>query len=376
MRGNWVCLLGTLMALTTPLAQADYKSCDPPPPPGASTNIADPMPEGRVDNAAPAAVGTALPQTGPYLGNPPIIQPDDRGIYYNLKWGEEFWEEPTRNCLLTYQLFDFQPAKDYNPNVTDNKLFPVIVYFHPNGEVHRWENDSLIEKTVATKARNENYHFISVEYRHPVSDQYLQDDPLPNFIPHDDVGLFIEYLKSKAGYLKLDARNIFVFGRSRGALALWDALNANRILHPTRQVRGFVGYAAQTSYQCDKFGDQFLKDPKLQEWKDFCKSHNQNRHDSHFKNAVDEVFQDTNLYVMLQYEHEFRMVGSEILKITPESYLALPFNEQLHYPNFGKALQIRYQDFGRGSLIETEDKVPSGEQFRGWFQFVNPRKAP
>jgi hypothetical protein len=97
-----------------------------------------------------------------------------------------------------------------------------------------------------------------------------------------------------------------VFGRSRGALALWDALNANRILHPTRQVRGFVGYAAQTSYQCDKFGDQFLKDPKLQEWKDFYKSHNQNRHDSHFKNAVDEVFQDTNLYVMLQ-----------ILKITP-----------------------------------------------------------
>jgi hypothetical protein len=161
--GIRVGFLGLAMVLAIPVSQAAYKTCDPPP--TVASNIADPLPEGRVDNTAPTAIGTPLPQNSDgYLGgDPPVIQPDDRGVYFNIQWGLEDWEEPTRQCVLTYQLFDFQPAKDYNPHVHDEKLFPVIVYLHPNGEAHGWERDSPLDNTVAKGARERNYHFISVE---------------------------------------------------------------------------------------------------------------------------------------------------------------------------------------------------------------------
>jgi hypothetical protein len=364
-------LVGTAMLLASPMAHAAYRTCEAVL--ATASNIADPFPEGRVDNAAPAPVGTELPQSGGgYLGSdPPIIQPDNRGVYFNIQWGPEQWEEPTRMCALTYQLFDFQPAKDYNPHVNDGKRFPVIVYFHPNGEVHGWERDSLLDRTVAKKAREEHYHFISVEYRHPVADQYLQEDPLPNYIPHDDVGLFIEYLRGKADYMKVDARNIFAFGRSRGALALWHALKANKDGPQSRKISAFVGYQAQTSYQCDRYADQFLTGAGIGEWKTKCKSPSENRYDSHFKNAVDEVAPNTTLPVMLQYENFFRMDGENIRKITLQEYESMSLNEQLHYPNFGKALQQKYKNFNILQFIkEPEQDVPNDEQFRGWFNFV------
>jgi hypothetical protein len=160
-------------------------------------------------------------------------------------------------------------------------------------------------------------------------------------------------------------------------LALWTALNAYREGFPKRQIRGFVGYAAQTSYQCDRFAEQFLTNPGLGDWKTRCKSRNENRYDSYFKNAVDEVSESTNLNVMLQYQDEFRMDGTQIRKISADFFETLDFNQQLHYPNFGKALQRQYDNFERSHLMGTlEDNVPSAQQFRGWFDFVDGRKVP
>jgi hypothetical protein len=374
----WIVLLGLAAIVLLPEARADYRSCETPTPIG--NNIADPVPEGRIDNAAPAAVGNPFPPTG-YVGSTPSPATDNRGIFYNLLWGQEFWEEPTRGCALTYQVFDFQPAKDYNPKVDDGKTFPVMVYFHPNGEVHGWETNSRIDLNVAQLAKALNYHFISVEFRHPVADQYLQEDPPPNFIPHTDVGVFIQFLRQKAGQMKADRRNIFAFGRSRGALALWQGLQPDMGGGNTSSaLNGFIGYQAQTSYQCDIFADLYLSGDTTG-WKNDCKSPMNNRFDALFKNAIDSVLPDgVRLPVMLQYQHAFKLEdgsNTQIRKITPAAFMALPPNERLHYANFGMALYNRYVTSGLSNLMDVpQQSVQEWNQFVGWQDFVLKWKTP
>lgn len=338
-----------------------------------------PIPEGRINNAASTGIGNPFPPSG-YVGAAPSPVGDDRGIFYNLLWGTEEWEEPTRNCALTYQVFDFQPAKDYNPKVNDGKTFPVMVYFHPNGEVHGWETDSKIDENVARHARNLNYHFISAEFRHPVADQYLVEDPPPNYIPHTDVGLFIQFMRQKAAQMKIDPRNIFVFGRSRGALALWQAMQADMGNgNNSIAISGFIGYQAQTSYQCDVFANFYLTPPAT-DWRSFCKSDEQNKHDHLFGNAILDIAISTAVPVMLQYEHQFKLVDgsdTQIKKISPSTYMQLNQNERLHYANFGMAFYNGYLAAGLGPLMERpQDLIGEGSQFVGWQDFVLKWKKP
>jgi len=352
-------------------AVAEYRTCTRPS--EVAANISEPVPEGRISNAAATSAGTALPEDG-FLGSGAYPAPDDRGVYNDILWGNESWEEPSRDCITTYQIFDFQPAKDYNPKSADNKIFPTIVYFHPNGEIHKWETNSRIDKNVAQLAKSLNYHFISVEFRHPVADQYLQDDPPPNYIPHVDVGLFIQFLRRNAALMKVDARNIFAFGQSRGALALWQGLQVSMGTGAkSSAITGFVGYQAQTSYQCDRFAELYLTGPTVPAWLAECKSPNENRHDALFKNAIDAVAVGApNIPVMLQYQDDFVLepgTESTIRKITPEELAQR--GDGIHYANFGMALYNRYRAVGAGARMDIPKKVPMWAQFSGWENFVN-----
>jgi hypothetical protein len=177
--------------------------------------------------------------------------------------------------------------------------------------------------------------------------------------------------------MKVDTRNIFVFGRSRGALGLYQGLKADRFGQSKRKIAGFVGYQAQTSYQCDRFAEKYLGGTAsdISTWKTFCKSEGQNRHDAEFQNAIDFVYAGTSLPVMLQYEGLFRLNGEEIVKITPQQFMTLPLNEQLHYPNFGRGLFDQYKIYGRLEFMQPpQDNV--GVQFYGWQGFVDKWRQP
>lgn len=358
----------------SPVAWA-YDVCIPPPPDEETSNIASPYPEGRVNNAAPTPMGVDLPEQG-LLGATPVPAPDDRGVYTNIKWRSGEWLEPTRGCASTRFVFDVLPAKDYDPRATDGKVFPVIVYFHENGATHAWETGSPIDTNVATEARKENFHFVSVEFRHPVADQYLADDP-PHTVPHTDVGLFIQFLRKNAAKFKVDKRNIFAFGRSRGSLALWQGLQADMGSGDTSsKVNAFVGYEAQTSYQCQTFSNYFLiQDPAAQAYVNECKSDAKNKYDPLFRNALDSVTPNTTLPVMLQYSGEFvRQPNGRVKKLTAHELFSS--YDALHYPNFGVALWSAYNDNNVNSgspplMREPAQKVPKRAQFIGWQDFVN-----
>jgi hypothetical protein len=99
-----------------------------------------------------------------------------------------------------------------------------------------------------------------------------------------------------------------------------------------------------------------------------------------FDNAISNVTPQTRLPVMLQYEHEFKLVAgsdTEIRKILPAEFNGLGLNERLHYANFGMAFYDRYLKNQLGPFMEPpEDNIGNPSQFVGWQAFVLKWKKP
>lgn len=215
------------------------------------------VPTGEVDNLADQPPGVPLPNSGVF-GPSNLPPPNALGVYKNLPWGGVRWRDPTRSCKYSRQQYDFWPPASYT-EVPDAIAYPVIVYFHPNGTNNHFDADSPIYNRVAKPAHDLGYIFISVEFRHPVSDEYLADADPDNKVPHQDAGLFLQFLQQRAAQMKVNTRNIFAFGHSRGTLAVWQALQPDAPGQTyTHQVAGFVGYQAQTSYGCEVFSARYL----------------------------------------------------------------------------------------------------------------------
>jgi hypothetical protein len=280
-----------------------YQACPTITPEGTVNNVA-PVPTGEVDNLADQVSVLAFPSTG-IVGpsNSPVL--NDRGVLGPFDWSPVSWKEPTRNCKISRHQFDFWPPATYQ-EVPDGVVYPTIVYFHPNRADFHFEEGSPIDLQVAAPAHELGYHFISVEFRHPVADEYLaQLQSYGGQVPHGDVGLFIRFVREHAAQMKVDTRNIFVFGHSRGALALWQALQPDVQGQTSHQVAGFVGYQAQTSYGCDVFSQRYLvQDTDTAAFVQQC--HVDHSHDAQFGDAVASVrgglSNPTKLPVMLQYE--------------------------------------------------------------------------
>lgn len=384
-------MLGTAWAMA-PAAFA-YEICTPKTADTQANNVAA-SGDGQVDNLADELPGVDVPTTG-VVGPSNMPPPDTLGVYKSVKWGSVGWLEPTRSCKGSQQNFDFWPPATYQ-ETPDGLVYPTIVYFHPNGATQHFEANSTLMANLAQPAHDLGMHFISVEFRHPVADEYLADAPgnTGHQVPHDDAGQFIRFLRDHAAQLKIDTRNIFVFGHSRGALALWQALQLDVQGQTSTQVRGFVGYQAQTSYGCDPFSLRYLvQDGVTAAYLGNCRAGHVSPggvdHNGQFGDAVGSV-QDTSkpkptkLPVMLQYEKAFYLLPGSQTQIKPITVadmnalygdLAHGDDGSLHYPNFGMALYNRYgtANINNGSpplMDRPQDLVSNKNQFKGWQAFV------
>ena len=378
-----------LMAVHAPTTWA-YAVCTTVVPDAPANNLA-PVPTGEVDNLAHEVTSVDLPTTG-VIGPSNLPPPNGMGVYKSLKWGPVSWKDPTRDCKDSKQQFDFWPPAAYQ-EVADGVVYPTIVYFHPNGVNNHFDKDSTIYLQVAKPAHDLGFHFLSVEFRHPVSDEYLAETPGYNGqVPHQDAGLFLRLLHEKAAQLKVDTRNIFVFGHSRGTLALWQALQPDAPGQASHQVAGFVGYQSQTSYGCDVFSQRYLvQDSVTAAFVQQC--HVEHSHDGQFGDAVLSVkggiTDRTKLPVMLQYEKPFYLeLGSQtqVKRITVTdmdlSYGSpdKPGSGSVHYPNFGIALFNQYNAVGiddsNALMSRPQEGVLEGTQFSGWQAFVAKYRKP
>jgi hypothetical protein len=389
--GMAVLIIGTALPMA-PEAWG-YQSCTPALADAPANNVAT-TGDGEVNNLADELQGVDLPGGGVVVGPSSMPPPDEIGVYKSVKWGTVSWQEPTRSCKGSQQNFDFWPPAAYQ-EVPDGVVYPTIVYFHPNGATQHFEANSTLMANLAQPAHDLGLHFISVEFRHPVADEYLADAPNNpgHLVPHGDAGLFIQWLRDHAAQLKVDTRNLFVFGHSRGALALWQALQPNVQGQTSTQVTGFVGFQGQTSYGCDVFSNRYLvQDSSTASYVADCRSGHVSQggvdHNAQFGDAVASVHgglvNPTKLPVMLQYEKAFYLQSGSQTQIKPitvadmtalYSDLAHGDDGSLHYPNFGMALYNRYVSEGinAGSpplMDRPKDLISNENQFKGWQAFV------
>ncbi|MFZ5548853.1 MAG: alpha/beta hydrolase [Pseudomonadota bacterium] len=352
------------MACTSPGFAAPMVDCYAVAEPTTVNNLA-PVPMGLVNNLADEPEGTPLPEQGVVsVATNPV---DINGVHTNIVWGPERWKEPTRNCKGSRQVFDFLPALPLD-TAPPEAVFPTVVYFHPNGLNHHWEPGSDLDRQLAQVAHANGFHFISMEFRHPVPDQYLAGYPPGTPVPHTDVKAALLKLRSKATTMKIDVNRMYAFGHSRGTLALWQAVQGDSV----GLVKAVVGYQAQTTYQCQEFADLFMVPGNATD-ADVAKCQQDSPYHAQFGSAISSVNSQVAVRVMLQYKDKFYLQSDapNETRIKPITVAELKQRDRLHYPNFGmafyNAMILKAQ---AGLMSRPSDLIPEERQFEGWLTFV------
>jgi acetyl esterase/lipase len=235
---------------------------------------------------------------------------DDCQCYRNIVWGPETWYSVDIGKVLKQDL-DFFPAP---PDPQGPR--PLIIYAHAATATKYISVDrGNLYPVVVQQARANGFSVASIEYRHPVKEDYIEP------APHDDIAEATRWLRAHAGVLGIDPRNVFYLGHSRGTLVLWTALHYQD--DPQVRVNAVYGYNAQASYRGREMADQFLI---AEDRASFVAAY-ETRHPQHalFGSALADASPDMPA-VLLRYEKPFfrTLVPAEL------------FTE--HHPDFGLAL--------------------------------------
>lgn len=259
--------------------------------------------------------------------------------YRNIVWGPESWVEPALRKAMRQDLDFFPP-----PSPSGNA--PLIVFAHPALRTKTILPDDALWSRVIEPARANGFAVASVEFRHPVDDDFI----VP--APHDDLARATEWIVENAESFGVDRNNIFFLGHSRGTLLLWTALSYQD-RWPFR-INAFYGYNAQATYQGTQAGELFVipeeRDAFVAGW---TKTHPQ---DPLFGSALSSIGAGA-LPLMLRYEQPF--IGAPV----PASRM------NVHHPDFGLALCGRYAELQMAGTCSATDLVSGERAYDGYIEF-------
>jgi acetyl esterase/lipase len=282
-----------------------------------------------------AAVLAAMPVLAAAAG----VWKEDCQCYRNVPWGKLQWFEPEVRKVLTQDL-------DYFPVSRGQAPTPVIVYAHAAMTTKFISPGQGVYTSLVQPARAAGMSVVSVEYRHPVKDDYI----VP--APHDDIAMAMRWIHQHAAELHLDTGNVFLLGHSRGTLALWTALRYQADTEV--RVNAVYGYNAQTTYRGDEMAQRFLVESDREGFvADFDTKHPQ--HDL-FGSALDELG-PANPPILLHYEQPFYRT------LVP----AAVFTE--HHPDFGLALCSVPASHTLSAPCTAVDQVPRDHAYDGVVDF-------
>ena len=291
--------------------------------------------------------------------------PLSAGLYgSDLCWGDQVWREPSLGMQWLEQTFDYFPSRT-------SASAPLIVYFHPDGARSHIRPGSVLDLTLLQPALDAGYAFATVEFRHPVIDDAVPNTPTDPRVPHWDIARATQFLRANAQALGFAKRNVFFVGFSRGALALWTAMqpemaipdSPDPVARESTRVNAVFAYQAQTSYRGDEYANLFLvvKDraAAVAAWNSQHPKHAQ------FGSAIDSV-DDTSPPVQMRYD------GFYVDHLVTSAQMARRY-ESLHYPDFGPELCKAYAK--AGATAECTVKFGSGypTAFIGFIDFFAPR---
>jgi acetyl esterase/lipase len=269
--------------------------------------------------------------------------------YRNLVWGSAEWFEPEVRKVLKQDLDFFPVSRDQAPT-------PVIVYAHAAMTTKYIGTTQGTYLALVQPARAAGMSVISVEYRHPVKDDYI----VP--APHDDITLALRWIHEHATALHLDMNNVFLLGHSRGTLALWTALRYQS--DPEVRVNAVYGYNPQTTYRGDEMADHFL----IESDRAGFVAEYEAGHPQHtlFGSALAESGL-ANPPILMHFEDPFYR------RLVPAS----EFTE--HHPDFGLAMCSTVQAKAPSTSCTAVDQVPRDHAYDGvvefFLQYVRQRGA-
>jgi hypothetical protein len=270
----------------------------------------------------------------------------------NIPYGEASWTEPGGSTTL-FQRLDV----DLPSTAAPAGGYAVIVYFHPNGSTKTVSAGSTIE-AVRTAALAANIAFVSVEFRHPVTN-------VSEGAPHEDAGLAIQYIRGLADAFNFDKTKVGAVSRSRGSVSLWqalqpDMLDAGALTWQGRQsslLQAVWSHNAQTTYSTTEFANLFIVEGA--ERTTFLTA---NPDDVRWGSAIQDIATAPSVPMMTILHQD----------AYPTGYVnANQVNE--HYSGFGSAFEDACIAAGHGAKITAQDSVPAASSYVGaveWFEEI------
>ncbi len=267
---------------------------------------------------------------------------EDCQCWRNMPWGSAEWVEPDVGRLLKQDL-------DFFPLSRSQQGSPLIIYAHAATATKSISvTRGFLYPVLVQQARANGFSVASIEYRHPVRDDFI----VP--APHDDVADATRWIRAHASELGVDPHNFFYLGHSRGTLTLWTALHDRA--DPEVQVNAVYGYNAQTTYRGSEMADDFIVPSDRAA---FVAGY-QARHPQYalFGSALADATPDMPPVLLRYSGHFFHTLVPAAL-----------FNE--HHPDFGLALCARLLPRNPRAPCTAVDDTPIDHAYDGFVEFFS-----
>jgi acetyl esterase/lipase len=286
---------------------------------------------------------TALSVSSAAFALPPLVRwKENCQCYQDVPWGDTIWYEKGIGRKLGQSL-------DFFPVSKDQQKVPLVIFAHPSGMTKGIHfGDDMWNKVVVPAITN-GFAVASLEYRHPVDNDYLSP------VPHEDVARATRWIREHAEQLGIDPRNIFYLSHSRGTLELWTALRYGN--DPQVRVNAVYAYNAQATYQAEQTAEMFVIPEDRESFiLDYNTEHPQH---AQFGSALDEV-SPGDPPLKLPYKDPFfgTLVDGDLVDV--------------HHPDFGLAMCAAYLERNPKKHCETKAQVIEDNAYEGYIDFFKP----
>lgn len=278
-----------------------------------------------------------------------------------IPYGAASWPEPGMGTL--YQVVDIALPTGTAPAGG----WPVVVYFHANSATRAISPGSNLDTLFKQPLLAMGYAVAAVEFRHPVTN-------VNQGAPHTDAGLSLQFIRSLHQALNLDRARVHAFCRSRGSLALWQALQADMLngsapTYAGRQsslLKSLWIIQGQIAYSTARFAELYIVPA------DRAALLAANPDNPAWKNAYDGVATASTLPPIAMV-HELPWYGAQVTAAQMAADGA-----QVHFPDAGRLMVAAYQARSLADRCAAWDNEPSSgdnvEQIGDapyWFAYID-----
>lgn len=183
--------------------------------------------------------------------------------YVDIPYSTKSWSEPTAGGATWYARLDVYLPSGSAPVGG----WPVVCYFHANGSTKTITPGDAIDVKILQPLLAQGIAVVPIEFPHPAQQMAVAgvDGDPASLDCYADIGRAIQKVRSLASAFNFNATNIGAVTRSRGSMALYTWLQADRIAsvgtHQERQsswIQAYWTVNGQTVHRSQTAADEFI----------------------------------------------------------------------------------------------------------------------